>query len=69
MDINGHDTKIQTKEMLGVTIKTDCFDMTGKIMKVEKPYILFLQVDPWNSELHQFETFEKAMELVTEVSK
>jgi len=67
LDINGHDTTIKTRDLIDFTLKHD--GVEGKLMKVEKPYIVFLRVDPWNSELHQFETKEEAGEFIASVAK
>ena len=63
MDIDGHDTKIKIKELVEFTAKPKSdthFGVSGKLMKVEKPFIVLIKIDPWNSELHQFETKEEA---------
>ena len=68
MDINGHDTKIKIKEMIEFTAKSKSdanpFGVSGKLIKVEKPFIVLIKADPWNSELHQFETIDKAGEFI-----
>jgi hypothetical protein len=77
LDINGHDTKIKVKEMIAFTAKPKSdelgniqhYSVSGKLMKVEMPYIVFLKVDPWNSELHQFETKEEAGEFIASLAK
>jgi hypothetical protein len=67
MDINGHDTRIKTMEVLDFKVTKQGY--VGKIYKVEKPHILWIKVDPWNSELHQFETHEEAVKMLAEISK
>ena len=67
MDINGHDTKIKAIDLIDFTLKHD--GVVGKLMKIEKPYIVFIKVDPWNSELHQFETKEEAGEFIASLAK
>ena len=67
MDINGHDTKIKAIDLIDFTLKHD--GVAGKLMKIEKPYIVFIKVDPWNSELHQFETKEEAGEFIASLAK
>ena len=67
MDINGHDTKIKAIDLIDFTLKHD--GVSGKLMKIEKPYIIFIKVDPWNSELHQFETKEEAGEFIASLAK
>lgn len=67
MDINGHDTKIKAIDLIDFTLKHD--GVVGKLMKIEKPYIIFIKVDPWNSELHQFETKEEAGEFIASLAK
>jgi hypothetical protein len=72
MDINGHDTKIKIKEMIEFTAKSKSdanpFGVSGKLIKVEKPFIVLIKVDPWNSELHQFETSEEAGEFIVRLA-
>ena len=71
MDINGHDTKIKIKEMIEFTAKPKSdvdFGVSGKLIKVEKPFIVLIKVDPWNSELHQFETSEEAGEFIVRLA-
>ena len=80
MDINGHDTKIKIKEMIEFTAKSKSdanpFGISGKLIKVEKPFIVLIKVDPWvlikvdpwNSELHQFETSEEAGEFIVRLA-
>jgi hypothetical protein len=71
MDINGHDTKIKVKEMIAFTAKPKSdvdFGVRGKLIKVEKPFIVLIKVDPWNSELHQFETSEEAGEFIVRLA-
>ena len=72
MDINGHDTKIKIKEMIEFTAKSKSdanpFGVSGKLVKVEKPFIVLIKVDPWNSELHQFETSEEAGEFIVRLA-
>ena len=67
LDINGHDTTIKARDLIDFTLKHD--GVVGKMMKVELPYIVFLKVDHWNSEMHQFETREEAGEFIASVSK
>ena len=67
MDINGHDTKIKAIDLIDFTLKHD--GVVGKLLKIEKPYIVFIKVDPWNSELHQFETKEEAGKFITSLAK
>lgn len=67
MDINGHDTRIKANDLIDFTLKHD--GVAGKLMKIEKPYIVFIKVDPWNSELHQFETKEEAGEFIASLAK
>lgn len=67
MDINGHDTKIKANELIEFTLKHD--GVAGKLMKIQKPYIVLIKVDPWNSELHQFETKEEAGEFIASLAK
>ena len=67
MDINGHDTRIKAIDLIDFTLKHD--GVSGKLMKIEKPYIIFIKVDPWNSELHQFETKEEAGEFIASLAK
>lgn len=67
MDINGHDTKIKANDLIDFTLKHD--GVVGKLMKIEKPYLVFIKVDPWNSELHQFETKEEAGEFIASLAK
>lgn len=67
MDINGHDTRIKAIDLIDFTLKRD--GVAGKLMKIEKPYIVFIKVDPWNSELHQFETKEEAGEFIASLAK
>lgn len=67
MDINGHDTKIKAIDLIDFTLKHN--GVAGKLMKIEKPYIVFIKVDPWNSELHQFETKEEAGEFIASLAK
>lgn len=67
MDINGHEAKIKTRELIDFTLKHD--GVTGKLLRVEKPFIVILKIDPWNSELHQFETKEEAGEFIASVAK
>ncbi len=67
MDINGHDTRIKAIDLIDFTLKHD--GVAGKLMKIEKPYIVFIKVDPWNSELHQFETKEEAGEFIASLAK
>jgi len=66
MDINGHEDTIKTTEVMEFRIKAN--DSIGKVYKVERPYILWIKSDPWNSELHQFETHEEAMEMLSEIA-
>lgn len=72
MDINGHDTKIKIKEMIEFTTKSKSdanpFGVSGKLIKVEKPFVVLIKVDPWNSELHQFETSEEAGEFIVRLA-
>lgn len=72
MDINGHDTKIKIKEMIEFTAKSKSdanpFGVSGKLIKVEKPFIVLIKVDPWNSELHQFETSQEAGEFIVRLA-
>lgn len=71
MDINGHDTKIKIKEMIEFTAKpsaVSALGVSGKLIKVEKPFIVLIKVDPWNSELHQFETSEEAGEFIVRLA-
>jgi hypothetical protein len=69
MDINGHDTKIKIKEMIEFTAKSKSdANPFGKLIKVEKPFIVLIKVDPWNSELHQFETSEEAGEFIVRLA-
>ena len=68
MNINGHETAIKTKEIMDFRIHNGNGAL-GKIYKVEKPYILWIKCDPWNSELHQFETHEEAVKMLGEVSE
>jgi hypothetical protein len=67
LDIYGYDSTIKTRDLIDFTLKPD--GVVGKLMKVEKPYIVLLKVDPWNSELHQFETKEEAGEFISSVAK
>lgn len=67
LDIYGHDGNIETKDLLDFTLKHD--GVAGKLVRVEKPFIVFLKVDPWNSEVHQFETKEEAGEFIASVAK
>lgn len=67
MDINGHDTTIKTRDLIEFTLKQD--GVSGKLMKVEKPFIVFIKVDPWNSELHQFDSKEEAGEFIATLAK
>ena len=67
MDINGHDTKIKANDLIDFTLRHD--GVAGKLMKIEKPYIVLIKVDPWNSELHQFETKEEAGEFIASLAK
>jgi len=67
MDINGHDTTIRTREMIEFKIKTDGIE--GRMVKIEKPFVVMVQADPWNSELHQFATKEEAMEFVGTITE
>lgn len=67
MDINGHDTRIKAIDLIDFTLKHD--GVAGKLMKIEKPYIVFIKVDPWNSELHQFDTKEEAGEFIASLAK
>lgn len=67
MDINGHDTKIKAIDLIDFTLKHD--GVAGKLMKIEKPYIVLIKVDPWNSELHQFDTKEEAGEFIASLAK
>jgi hypothetical protein len=77
LDIYGYDTKIEIKEMIAFTAKPESdelgniqhYSVSGKLMKVEKPFIVLIKVDPWNSELHQFETKEEAGEFIASVAK
>jgi hypothetical protein len=68
MDINGHETKIKAKEIMDFKIHNGD-GAIGKIYRVENPYILWIKCDPWNSELHQFETHEEAVKMLAEISK
>ena len=67
MDINGHDTTIRTREMIEFKIKTDGIE--GRMVKIEKPFVVMVQADPWNSELHQFATKEEAMEFIGTITE
>ena len=67
MDINGHDTRIKAIDLIDFTLKHN--GVAGKLMKIQKPYIVFIKVDPWNSELHQFETKEEAGEFIASLAK
>ena len=67
MDINGHDTRIKAIDLIDFTLKHN--GVAGKLMKIEKPYIVFIKVDPWNPELHQFETKEEAGEFIASLAK
>ena len=67
MDINGHDTRIKAIDLIDFTLKHD--GVAGKLMKIEKPYIVLIKVDPWNSELHQFDTKEEAGEFIASLAK
>lgn len=67
MDINGHDTRIKAIDLIDFTLKHD--GVAGKLMKIEKPYIVFIKVDPWNSEIHQFDTREEAGEFIASLAK
>ena len=68
MDINGHEDTIKSREVMEFKIKNSQFGLSGKIYKVEKPYVLWVKTDPWNSELHQFATQKEAMELLEQIS-
>ena len=68
MNINGHEDTIQTKEVLSFKIANPMGSF-GKICKVDRPYILWIKCDPWNSEMHQFETHEEAVKMLGEISK
>ena len=76
MDINGHDTKIKIKEMIEFRAgsksddfgNTQHYSVSGKLIKVEKPFIVLVKVDPWNSELHQFETSQEAGEFIVRLA-
>ena len=48
-------------------IKTDGIE--GRMVKIEKPFVVMVQADPWNSELHQFATKEEAMEFVGTITE
>ena len=67
IDINGHDTRIKANDLIDFTLRHD--GVAGKLMKIEKPYIVLIKVDPWNSELHQFETKEEAGEFIASLAK
>ena len=67
MDINGHETKIKASDLIDFTLRHD--GVAGKLMKIEKPYIVLIKVDPWNSELHQFETKEEAGKFIASLAK
>jgi hypothetical protein len=62
LDINGHETTIKTREVMEFRIHSD--GALGKIYKVEKPYVLWIKTDPWNSEMHQFATQKEAAEFL-----
>lgn len=68
MNINGHEAKIETKEIMDFKIHNGN-GTNGEIYKIEKPYILWIKCDPWNSELHQFETHEEVVKMLGEISK
>jgi hypothetical protein len=77
LDIYGHDSTIKTRDLIEFTLKPESdelgniqhYSVSGKLMKVEKPFIVLIKVDPWNSELHQFETKEEAGEFIASVAK
>jgi len=71
MDINGHDTTIKTRQMIEFKIKQRLgheHAIEGRMLKIEKPFVVTVQADPWNSELHQFATKEEAMEFVANIT-
>jgi len=77
LDIYGYDSTIKTRDLIEFTLKPESdelgniqhYSVSGKLMKVEKPFIVLIKVDPWNSELHQFETKEEAGEFIASVAK
>jgi hypothetical protein len=77
LDIYGYDSTIKTRDLIDFTLKPESdelgniqhYSVSGKLMKVEKPFIVLIKVDPWNSELHQFETKEEAGEFIASVAK
>jgi len=77
LDIYGYESTIKTRDLIDFTLKPESdelgniqhYSVSGKLMKVEKPFIVLIKVDPWNSELHQFETKEEAGEFIASVAK
>ena len=53
--------------MIEFKIKTDGIE--GRMVKIEKPFVVIIQADPWNSELHQFATKEEAMEFIGTITE
>lgn len=68
LNINGHEEAVKAREVLSFKIANDTGSI-GKIYKVDRPYILWIKCDPWNSEMHQFETHEEAVKMLGEISK
>jgi hypothetical protein len=68
MNINGHEEAVKAREVLSFKIANDTGSI-GKIYKVDRPYILWIKCDPWNSEMHQFNTHEEAVKMLGEISK
>jgi hypothetical protein len=67
MNINGNNASIKTRHIMEFTLKHD--GMNGSIVKVEKPFIVILKPDPWNSEIAQFSTKEEAGKFIIGITQ